>query len=249
MIENPILLVTEEREQSIIYNKIKADNVKVINLNEKFNKNQLKNEKAIFLLIDLEKVETVKGIINKVRNIKKICEKKTIKLGIEEGNIIGEIIGEDNKRYKNDIIKCIQALFINNRKEQIEYIYDTVCNQLDEEFIENNYCDFKGDVCKAKRVGECSKRVTMGCCHKYKIPFFMMGNLTICPYLKEKKCETKCMACKLFTCDAIEKKFKLKEIPLIDYFFNPIQKFIVKSTFFTSKEKIIKRLVFFNTHI
>ena len=57
-------------------------------------------------------------------------------------------------------------LYVEVKKERIEFIYNAVCNYLDEEFVKNNYCEFKNDICKAKR--NCKGNVTMGCCHKFK---------------------------------------------------------------------------------
>lgn len=58
-------------------------------------------------------------------------------------------------------------------------------------------------------------------------------------------CGVKCISCKLFTCDYLEKKgikFRIKDILLLDAFFNPIQKYFIKYMVFTPKEKIIRRL-------
>ena len=38
-------------------------------------------------------------------------------------------------------------------------------------------------------------------------------------------------------------QFKIKDILLLDTFFNPIQKYFIKYMVFTPKEKIIKRLI------
>ena len=52
----------------------------------------------------------------------------------------------------------------------------------------------------------------------------MPNNLTPCEHLKEDyTCGSKCIACKLFTCDYLEKKgikFKIKDILLLNVFFN-----------------------------
>ena len=180
------------------------------------------------------------------QKILKKCNKKKLNIGLEykEKKIIGELIDDSTKERKTDIIKCLKAVLIKEKREKIEYIYDQVCEELDEEFAKNNYCDFKDDVCIGKR--NCSERVTMGCCHKFKHPITMNGELKECPYLVDKHCSTQCITCKLFTCDAIKVKFKLKDIPLIESFFNPIQKLIVKTNFFTKREKIIDRLVLFS---
>ena len=84
-------------------------------------------------------------------------------------------------------------------------------------------------------------------CH-YKSKF--LGPLTkfvLCEYLGEDySCTAKCISCKLFTCDYLEKKgikFKIRDILLLNTFFNPLQKYFIKYMVFTPKEKILKRLM------
>ena len=191
---------------------------------------------------EIDNDTNVKKIIKNFQKIVKKIHKRKFELGIkkEDKNIIGEVIIKGDNEKNKEIIKCIKAILINEKEKRIEYIYDQVCRDLDEEFEKNNYCDFKDDICKAKR--NCKEKTTMGCCHR----ILMSGGLQECPYLINKRCATQCITCKLFTCDAINVKFKLRDIPLIQYFFNPIQKLIVKISFFTKKEEIIKKLVFFS---
>ena len=50
----------------------------------------------------------------------------------------------------------------------------------------------------------------------------------------------------VFTCDYLEKKgikFRIKDMLLLDTFFNPLQKYCIKYKVFTPKEKIIKWLI------
>jgi len=200
----------------------------------------------VLFTFEIDNDTNVKKIIKNFQKIVKKIHKRKFELGIkkEDKNIIGEVIIKGDNEKNKEIIKCIKAILINEKEKRIEYIYDQVCRDLDEEFEKNNYCDFKDDICKAKR--NCKEKTTMGCCHKFKNRILMSGGLQECPYLINKRCATQCITCKLFTCDAINVKFKLRDIPLIQYFFNPIQKLIVKISFFTKKEEIIKKLVFFS---
>ena len=94
----------------------------------------------------------------------------------------------------------------------------------------------------AKRNGK-SKRNTMGCCYHFnKIGIF--GKINLCENLRDRACTIKCISCKLFTCDYINKKYRIKDIFLLDYFFNPIQKLVIKSNCFNTKEQIMKKLLF-----
>ena len=122
-----------------------------------------------------------------------------------------------------------------------EYIYDKICEYLDNEFINKNLCNFENDKCIAKRNTNC----TMGCCHNFKSLF--SNNLVVCKYLQNKTCSAHCLSCKLFTCDYLQKQgiqFKISDILLADCFFNIMQKLIIKASLFTTKEQIIKEIMF-----
>ena len=140
-----------------------------------------------------------------------------------------------------NIVTAINAALISNKEKRYSLIYDIVCDYLDNDFRDNNYCDFKDDVCVAKRNCE-SKRSTMGCCYHFnKMGIF--GKINLCENLVDRACTIKCISCKLFTCDYIKKKYRIKDIFLLDYFFNPIQKLIIKSNCFKTKEQIMKKLL------
>ena len=74
------------------------------------------------------------------------------------------------------------------------------------------------------------------------------SKLVLCEHLKKDyTCGAKCISCKLFTCDYLEKKgikFRIKDILLLNVFFNPLQKYFIKYMVYTPKEKILKRLMF-----
>lgn len=143
-----------------------------------------------------------------------------------------------------DFINCLNATLYNNKVDMYNYIYDEVCEFLDRQFSEKNLCDFKDDRCAYKRGTSC----TVGCCRHFKIKLLPLTKLVTCEYLKNKSCTAKCISCKLFTCDYLQKngvKFKIKDIPLLDTFFSPIQKYFIKYKVFTPKEKIIKLICFF----
>lgn len=239
--DNNIFLTEDDEINNIIH-----EDIQVLSITEHMNNIKLSNNSNVFISINIDDIWSIKNLIKNIKKIYKQCKIKKITLGIEknEKNIIGQIIGPDDNKLKRDVIDCITVMFLDNKKLKIQYIYDHVCNYLDEEFIKNNYCDFKNDVCVSKRSGTCPNKVTMGCCHRFIHPLTMSGKLVLCKYfdINKKQCKTKCMTCKFFTCDTIRKKFRMSEFPLLNYFFNPIQKFIIKISYFTSKEKILSRL-------
>lgn len=197
------------------------------------------------------KPKQYKKTLKKLLRIKKILVKSKKQIGKQEGNkiVICYIINYDqNNKLQNDFILGINAIFFNSRYERYNYIYDTVCEYLDNSFYGKNLCDFKNNKCGEKRLTNSNSCI--GCCNHYKIKLLgplLTNNLTPCEYLKEDyTCGAKCIGCKLFTCDYLEKKrikFRIKDILLLDTFFNPLQKYFIKTMVFTPKEQVIKRLM------
>ena len=208
----------------------------------------IKNRK-LMLVIDLKKIskKQYKRILKKLLFIKNITSRINIEIGKIENNkkVIAYLINFNNTNQdQNDFIQAINAIFYNTKYERYNYIYDTVCNYLDNYFYGKNLCDFKNNKCGEK----INTSSTTGCCHHFKNKWIgPLSKLVLCEYLKEDyTCGAECISCKLFTCDYLEKKgikFRIKDILLLDVFFNPIQKYFIKYMVFTPKEKIIKRLM------
>lgn len=221
-------------------NTLNINNINLINV--------LKLEK-ILLLIDFNKFNkfSYKKILKRLLFIKNLMPKK---FGIYSNNhiFIGYLANynKDSKEH-NDFISGINAIFFKSRYERYNFIYNTACNYLDDFFYGKNYCDFQNNKCGEKR--NCSS--VTGCCHHFKIKFLgPFSKLVLCEYLNPKThtCDAKCLGCKLFTCDYLEKKgikFRIHDILLLDVFFNPIQKYFIRYTLFTPKEKVLKRLMIF----
>lgn len=226
-----------------------ADNELNIDAKDIEKLNIRKITKQQFLLkIDFNKFDRVqyKKILRKLLFIRKTKIKDNSKIGIQKDTkiLLGYVLNydENNKDHK-DFILGINAVFYNNRFDRYNYIYDAACEHLDSFFYGKNLCDFKNDRC---RNGE-AKTLT-GCCGHFRVKW--LGPITknvICEHLgKNGHCEAKCIACKLFTCDYLQKKgikFEIKDILLLDVFFNPLQKYFIKHKTFTPKEKILKLLM------
>lgn len=208
------------------------------------------DSKRLILKIDFSNIskKQFKKILRKLLFIKKFISKN--KVGIKEKSkiLIGYILNyDDNNKEQNDFISAINAVFYNTRYERYNYIYDTACDYLDSYFYGKNLCDFKDSQCGEKR-GTSS---LIGCCHHYKNKFLgpisIKSNLIPCEHLKnDYTCGAKCIGCKLFTCDYLKKKgvkFRIKDILLLDVFFNPLQKYVIKYNVFTPKDKIMKRIM------
>lgn len=151
---------------------------------------------------------------------------------------------------KNDIdidskLKVIdKVLDISDKSERLSYLYDLICDYLDNEFRTKNICDFNCGLCKRRRdlMERNIKKETYlnGCCYSYR-----KGRL--CEYLdSEKGCQIKNIGCKLFTCFYLRKegyRYHLKDIYLSRYFFNGRQKFYIENTFFVPKEIIMQGII------
>lgn len=136
-----------------------------------------------------------------------------------------------------DIPSIITTLNIKNKRKRYEYIYDVVCNYIDNEFKENNYCDFINNQCIYYR-NQTNKEHINGCCFSYKKGL-------LCEYFNNG-CTIKSMGCKFHVCKYLKKQgitFKIDDFPLLKYFFNTRQKVILRFSFFTDKEEVINKLV------
>lgn len=144
--------------------------------------------------------------------------------------------------YKNNIdlskIKeVVQAFNIKDIKKRYTYIYDTVCTYLDNEFQKKRICNFKNNECIAVRKGlYCNSNY--GCCYGPR-----RGK---CKNLVNNRCKIKSISCKLFTCRYLKKnnvKFLIKDIPLLNLFFNYRQKYLISYSIFVDKEEMIEKLI------
>ena len=248
-----VLIMTDEKDETIS-KQIKEYNCYYYNNHKgKFEK-YLRQfmVRNIIIGIDLNNIKTskdVKKYIKVLKRIGKICARCKTNIGIKGENqedIINAIIFNyrENLNIKNikieDLIDSIKLESLKTKKDKYNYIYDKTCKTLDYEFETKNLCNFKDNKC----VEKAKTNVICGCCRHYKNLF--SKKLVKCNYLKNKKCMADCITCKFFTCDTLEKqgiKFKVNDFYLINYYFNILQKFIIKSSYFTTKEKILKRLI------
>lgn len=229
------------------------NNLKNVTSIKKLNISQICKNKVLLLKIDFNTFnrKEYKNILKHLFFIK--CFKSILKfeVGVLEDSkiLIGYVINYDeNNKEHNEFISAVNAIYYNSRYDRYNYIYDNVCNYLDNFFYGKNLCDFKNNKCGEKR----NTSSLTGCCHHFKPKWLgpISPKLVLCEHLNNKNytCDAKCISCKLFTCDYLEKKgvkFRIRDILLLDVFFNPIQKYFIKYMVYTPKEKILKRLMFF----
>lgn len=211
--------------------------------------NDINKKRKLLLKIDFNSFNKIKykRILRKLLFIKRWVLKGKIQIGIQKDSkiLLGYIMNYNNEsKEQNDFILAINAIFFNTKYERYNYIYDTACDYLDSFFYGKNLCDFKNNKCGEKR----NTTSVTGCCHHFKIKCLgPLTKLVLCEHLKDDyTCGAKCIGCKLFTCDYLEKKgikFRIKDILLLDVFFNPIQKYFIRYKVFTPKEKVMKILM------
>lgn len=228
---------------------LKNSNTQIIHTCQKINiKRHINNILIVINSSEISSYKQTRNLINKLLRLQKKCIKKGINLNfiLDNENISAIFIDEPknaiNSKFYNELEVVINLAKIKNKKDRIEYIYDKSCEYLDNESRRLNYCDFKNDVCIAKRNPCKGKERKMGCC--YHVKLFSLKESQLCEYLsKDGRCSTACLACKLYTCDAIKEKFKIKDIIYADCFFNLLQKLVIRVSILTPKEKIISKLI------
>ena len=231
----------------IIYNCNEYNDFSDIN---KTNWNTIKNVKIFAIKIDMTEIKPnkEKQLVKKILRLrKKSLKNKKIKKDLNgiAFNIIN--YNENNEKHKN-IRESLIAILKDNDKEMYEYVYDNICEYLDSYFYGKNLCGFKNNKCEYK----INTTSNVGCCRHYENrilgPLKFNNKLVQCEHLKNNKCSAKCLPCKLFTCDYLEKKgikFRMHEIFLLDTFFNLVQKAILKFYVYTPRKKIIKKILLF----
>lgn len=129
-------------------------------------------------------------------------------------------------------------------EERFSYLYDILCDYLDQEFKKKNICGFHNNICKRRchMIEENKKKDTYdnGCCYSYL-------HKRNCEHLNAPYgCKIKNLGCKLFTCSYLKKqgiRYKLNQIYLSRYFFNRRQKFYIENTFFVDKPVIMEGIL------
>ena len=67
------------------------------------------------------------------------------------------VVKDKNREYQNfsvkhleridEILKMVDILNTHKREDKYSLIYDYACDHLDNEFLNNNWCDFKKNMC------------------------------------------------------------------------------------------------------
>ena len=149
---------------------------------------------------------------------------------------------DDKKILHKQFKELINPIFSENKEYVYSKAYDLACDYLDSFFYGKNLCDFCNNKCGYKRDFD----LEVGCCRHFGL--FFGEKLVRCENLGDDgKCTIQCLCCKLMTCKYLNKKgirFKQKEIFPLYSTFNLLQRIYVKCIAYTSKEKIMKGILF-----
>ncbi len=130
----------------------------------------------------------------------------------------------------NDLKLIVEALNIKKRKERINFVYDEAIKYINK-YYEKDLCKFENGMCIVQRNNGSNDK--NGCCKR-------------CKLVTDKGCSTTNMACKLIYCKTALKNFKslkIREIEILKCF-SPLQRIILKSCFFNTREEIINYLYY-----
>ena len=150
------------------------------------------------------------------------------------------------KNYNEEIIAILKAIYIEDDSKRYSYIYDEACKLLDNKWNNCFPCKFCNNKCIASQNGFMDKEYD-GCCYSFKRKKFGKVKKSKCKFLdKNKKCITKNISCKLFTCNYLKKNTSFNtsydDYLLLTLFFNKKQKLIIKYNFFKTREQILIKL-------
>jgi len=207
----------------------------------KYLKKKINNYDKVIFLMDFSYRElSLKESDMVVLSIKKLQNIRTLE------NISKYVFVMPGKSYyESFVVTSVCLLNSKSKKEKYNFLYDSICDYLDDRVVKTNACGFENDKCIAKKDTNC----TMGCCHHYKNKYFGLlyeKDLHLCEYQKNKRCTAKCITCKMYMCDTLKKKgykFNTNNVIIIKRYFNMLQKLVIISSFFTPKEKIIKKIM------
>ncbi len=173
-------------------------------------------------------------VLNALKEISQICDYTLYYVAMKD----------DNNQFSNEDIFFINELnkyhLALKASDTVDYVYDTVCKDMDEMFGKYRFCNFKNNKCFSQRHKSLKNNYptpnTDGCCFK------VFGK---CKYNnKDGTCKVKCISCKLYTCPYLNKfgvGTRLSEFILMRNLIDTNKKKRIIYSFFKSKDVILKK--------
>ena len=146
------------------------------------------------------------------------------------------------KNYTNSLLVALKASLIKEEKTRVEYLYDYLCDYIDNLWNEKNPCQFdEHSSCIAQRMKVAPYDIH-GCCYSFnytKNPLTFTTKSEVCKYLeKGKGCTQKNLSCKIFVC----KYLRENRIFNIDF-----DKYVIPKAFFSENQILIMKYNHFHT--
>lgn len=235
--EKNIILEENELNKKISYINISD--------NPNFKYKKLKNNTVFFANLN----SNYESICQTLNNISKAID-FGIKFGVkyDNYNLLGIITNSNEK-----IIQVFKAIFIKDLKERFNFIYNIAMNEAEKFVKENNHCDFQNNICINYRENKKYKKYENrpnGCCSaNFRLSVFLARPIHIheCEHLQNGKCKEENLACKIFFCNYLKKKFKLEysvnNIMILKSLLNKKQLLILEHNFFIKKDVLIEHLL------
>ena len=225
---------------------------------EKIKKSSNKNQKNIvFFMIEINsncKMYDGKFINKKLSKIIKYSRKKKLQIGLISNSTENHYISNIKTAFTDldeDISNIVFSNLQKNLYDSYTFIYDKVCEKLDQNFMVNNFCKFENDKCVANRDTDNIEQDN-GCCHSFIRNKNIKAHktteeLTLCSHLGEdKSCQIKCISCKFFVCQYLKDRGVYLDI--LDNFllrstFSRKQLDVIHINFFKTEDAIVKKLI------
>lgn len=157
--------------------------------------------------------------------------------------------------YESDeILKAFEAMYIDDRREQICFLYDEIFNELDKVWNNVNPCGFCNNICEGIKHRQSPGDID-GCCYSFDYPkhpmfsFHFIENIQKCKHfdLERRRCSIKNLSCKFFVCEYVRKTtsfdINIEDFLLVQAFFSKKQKLILHYNYFRTQEEIIDKLL------
>lgn len=139
---------------------------------------------------------------------------------------------ENNNNIEQDnLSRIITALNIKKRRKRITCIYEQAIKELNDFYQAKDICQFKNNQCLNQRITNSPNK--NGCCR-------------LCEYRSKNGCTTENIACKCFNCSAIkeiQKTLEFEDLKILKVL-TLLQRYVLKSDFFSTKEQVINDLYY-----
>ncbi len=213
---------------------------KLVNTNKlQILKNPSRFCKALALNNTIKTFEKSENEIDIVDFIKILHQKKMENPDYNSDFIfIAKKIDEETLFKEEQIAKAIKIIDLDTPEKKYEKVYFEVYSYLKDNFVANNYCDFKNNKCAAQRhFNLYPLNRKNGCC---------FTRIRTCPHLqKNGECNVECMACRLFSCPYLSKRgitYYASEFVLLKAFLTKKQRKHLVFDFYTTKSNVLKKV-------